>query len=94
MNVQTESGELISEGNILEQLKQIVAKSQTKAPPVGLLTSEDRTSWAKTYLRLQSHADNAESLEAIQQSIFALCLDQPMLQGVQPEVSAVETLEV
>lgn len=49
MAVYSKDGNPLSEGDLLSQLKVIVEDSShtDQQPPVGVLTSEDRTFWAK-----------------------------------------------
>ena len=42
----------LSINQILEQLKQIVERSQKPSVPVGILTTENRNTWAKAYNNL------------------------------------------
>lgn len=71
-------GKALSEAQLYQQLLQIQSDAEKKvAPdsPVGILTSGERTTWAKSYKELTKSPINQASLEAIQASSFVLCLD-------------------
>lgn len=70
-------GEIISSVKLLEQLKAVVEASQKPVEPVGILTSEHRDTWAEVYSELMKDELNRKSVEAIQTSLFLLCLDGP-----------------
>ncbi|XP_055896071.1 carnitine O-acetyltransferase-like isoform X2 [Biomphalaria glabrata] len=70
-------GAPLSEDEIHQQLQACIDQSQTPAPPIGILTSLNRTVWGKEYARLTKDKTNLASLENIQRSIFAVCLDGP-----------------
>jgi len=60
-----------------EQLHKIVSASQTEGAAVGILTSDNRNTWAKVYKRLQKDPHNKAMLDEIQRSIFVVCIDKP-----------------
>ncbi|KAH7983985.1 hypothetical protein HPB52_016024 [Rhipicephalus sanguineus] len=65
------------ERDLYPLLVSVVKQSRSVAPPVGILTSEDRDSWTAACERLRADDTNAKSLEALQRSILVLCLDEP-----------------
>eukprot|EP00667_Euglena_gracilis_P008763 EG_transcript_8879 len=68
-------GRLLTTAEFVAQLDRVLALAGTTAgPPVGILTSDERDPW--TAARQQLVADgNLPALEALQSSIFLLCLD-------------------
>lgn len=78
------TGKPLSIGELYEQLKKVTNLSQSRAPPVGLLTSLDRDTWADVYEDLITDNKNEAAMRTIQRSIFALCLDQPIARGNGP----------
>ncbi|XP_049865434.1 carnitine O-acetyltransferase-like [Pectinophora gossypiella] len=70
---------LLSEAQIVEQLNNVIAESQIPAcDPIGVLTSENRDTWAKAYQLLIADDVNKASLKDIETSIVVLCLDAPV----------------
>ncbi|KAH9361661.1 hypothetical protein HPB48_005186 [Haemaphysalis longicornis] len=62
------------ERDLYPQLAAVVEQSREAGPPIGVLTSDDRDSWAAVYHRLAS--ENAESVDVLQRSIMVVCLDE------------------
>ncbi|XP_058492886.1 carnitine O-acetyltransferase-like isoform X2 [Solea solea] len=61
------------------QLEKICnSSSLTNMEPVGILTSQHRDTWGKTYSKLMKDKTNKESLSAVESSIFTVCLDRAM----------------
>ncbi|CAH1271472.1 CRAT [Branchiostoma lanceolatum] len=59
------------------QLQRVVCQSKHPSVPVGILTTENRDTWGMVYNQaLKKDKTNKLSLEAINRSIFMLCLDQ------------------
>jgi carnitine O-acetyltransferase len=60
----------------LGQLFQRIYQTAEKAPPVGILTSENRDIWTEARgVLLKAHPSNAKALEAIESASFVVCLD-------------------
>ncbi|KAK6632138.1 hypothetical protein RUM44_007168 [Polyplax serrata] len=74
--------EQLSHEQILVMLQEIVATaSDEPGVPVGVLTTWDRDNWAKAYKELQKDPVNRASLEAIEKSLFVVCLEKPLTKG-------------
>ncbi|CAH1785909.1 unnamed protein product, partial [Owenia fusiformis] len=74
---------------LFKQLQLIVERSQKRCLPLGILTAENRNTWAKAYNRLMRDKENKKSLEEIQRSIFLLSLDSPTGHNVDNRFSVV-----
>jgi carnitine O-acetyltransferase len=60
----------------LEQLFQRVYEKAEKAPPVGMLTTENRDVWTDAReILLQAHPSNGQVLQTIESASFVVCLD-------------------
>ncbi|GLV41481.1 Carnitine O-Acetyl-Transferase [Carabus blaptoides fortunei] len=70
--------EPLSERQIFEQLRKIMSLAVTKTSAVGILSSDSRDKWATSYATLIQDPQNAKSVDAIQKSLFLVCLDGPM----------------
>lgn len=68
-------GRLIHQNDIESNLMAILetGKNLEEVPPVGILTTLDRSDWARA--RDQLLEENAEILESIQSALFIVCLD-------------------
>uniref|UniRef100_A0A8C4QV81 Carnitine O-acetyltransferase b n=1 Tax=Eptatretus burgeri TaxID=7764 RepID=A0A8C4QV81_EPTBU len=72
----------LTQGQIYTQLEKIWNSSiKTIKEPVGILTADHRNRWGVGRRILMKDWLNRESIEEIQQSIFAICLDAPMPHG-------------
>jgi len=61
--------------NTIEKILADSKKSPT-APPLGVLTSEERNTWASLHGSLTSHSPvNVQSLSVIDSSLFIVCID-------------------
>ncbi|XP_071154201.1 carnitine O-acetyltransferase-like [Mytilus edulis] len=66
----------LSVDQIYNQLQKVVEMSKNSSTPVGILTSENRNTWAKAYNHLVKDKTNQASIQNIKRSIFVLCLDE------------------
>jgi carnitine O-acetyltransferase len=68
-------GKQLNTSELEQQFKRVYEKAE-KAPPVGILTTENRDVWtdAKEIL-LQAHSSNAQVLRTIESASFVVCLD-------------------
>ncbi|KRT83273.1 hypothetical protein AMK59_3062, partial [Oryctes borbonicus] len=71
-------GKVISEKQLFAQLERVLEESQTAAPPIGILTTDHRDNWGKSYQLLTQDPNNKKSVGEIQKSLFLVCLDGPM----------------
>uniref|UniRef100_A0A8C9TX10 Carnitine O-acetyltransferase n=1 Tax=Scleropages formosus TaxID=113540 RepID=A0A8C9TX10_SCLFO len=79
LEVYSSDGSLLTVDQIYMQLEKIWNSSlQTNKEPIGILTSQHRNTWAKAYANLIKDKTNKESVQAIQKSIFTVCLDAPV----------------
>jgi len=71
-------GKQLNTSELEQQFKHVYEKAEKaeKAPPVGILTTENRDVWtdAKEIL-LQAHPSNAQILRTIESAAFVVCLD-------------------
>ncbi|XP_069121980.1 carnitine O-acetyltransferase-like [Argopecten irradians] len=80
-------GQPLSEAQIYRQLKNLVQDSEQVSPPVGILTTENRSTWAKAYTELAKDKENSISLDKIKHSICLICLDNKLPQDMSDERS-------
>ncbi|CAO3618143.1 unnamed protein product [Cunninghamella echinulata] len=74
------NGEVLSTKTIESQLKKVVDQVEAtpesqRQLPIGLLTSENRDTWAKVRASLESNPHNAATFNDIDNALFAVCLD-------------------
>lgn len=71
----------LSEEEIASQLLFILSDAPclpTKPPPVGLLTAEPRSIWARDRAVLQQNEQNQRNIELIEQALVLICLDESL----------------
>ncbi|XP_059198295.1 carnitine O-acetyltransferase-like [Centropristis striata] len=77
LDVYHSDGTPLTINQLCVQLEKICSSSpQTNTEPVGILPSEQRDRWAKSYSNLIKDQTNKESLSAIQRSISIISLDK------------------
>lgn len=87
--------QLLSEGELVTQMEKIINNSEPSLEAVGVLTSANRTVWARQRKRLLKDHLNKASLEALERAIFVLCLDKPPPYSTQaPSVMEMPTSSV
>lgn len=69
------NGKPLTADSIASQLEQVISQSQKAGIPVGLLTSDDRDTWARVYKDLVADDINKSIMDQIQRSLFIVCLD-------------------
>nr|CAD7588317.1 unnamed protein product [Timema genevievae] len=67
----------LDENQLLSQLRFVVEESPRPTKTVGILTSENRDTWAKYHRLLSQDPYNRKLLDIIEKSLFVLCLDGP-----------------
>ncbi|XP_068610907.1 choline O-acetyltransferase-like [Brachionichthys hirsutus] len=60
----------------LEKIRKMAGKAEERLPPVGVLTSDGRTEWARARDALSEDQTNRESLALMEGCLFLLCLDE------------------
>ncbi|KAH8341329.1 hypothetical protein KR059_003001, partial [Drosophila kikkawai] len=92
--IRSSSGGLLSVTSLVDELEAIVNCPLTKGEPYGLLTHDNRGNWAEAYKALYCQPGNADTLDAIEQSLFLVCLDEcvPVPKGQECIVQAQQLL--
>ncbi|XP_011159104.2 carnitine O-acetyltransferase isoform X2 [Solenopsis invicta] len=67
---------ILNEGKLVAAIKDIADRSCTEGKPVGILTGNDRDTWAKDYSLLLELGNNRNIIKDIETSLFILCLDK------------------
>lgn len=72
------SGKFLSENQLTEQLLSIIKNINNEPVPIGILTSEHRDTLAPAFEALCKEPVNRQSVQEIIESLFVVCLDQPV----------------
>ncbi|XP_055539996.1 carnitine O-palmitoyltransferase 2, mitochondrial [Wyeomyia smithii] len=84
VEVLDEEGNIEQPGTLLARFKRVLADSRPIAEsPLGILTTENRDSWAKIRYHL-SEIGNEKALREIDSALFCLCLDSDAFDPEQP----------
>lgn len=78
VNIMDSEGNAMGASEIAAQLKDVESQALAMGPnfkSIGPLTGEDRLKWSFDYGRLASLGSNAATLSTIEQSLFAVCLE-------------------
>ncbi|XP_054719314.1 choline O-acetyltransferase-like [Uloborus diversus] len=68
-----------SEDQLTDQLRQVTQMARDKEnmqPPVGLLTTENRQTWAKIRNKMLKSPSNTQSLKTLEHCLLLMCLDE------------------
>lgn len=71
----------LSEDEIASQLLHILSDAPCLAqnpPPIGLLTAEPRSIWARDRINILQDEINRRNIELIEESLVLICLDEPL----------------
>lgn len=88
---------ILSEGKLVTAIKDIADRSGMPGKPVGILTGNDRDTWAKDHSLLLELGNNRSVIKDIETSLFILCLDKNITKDAFKEknnasVRAVQTM--
>ncbi|XP_039278604.1 carnitine O-acetyltransferase isoform X2 [Nilaparvata lugens] len=78
LDVVTPGGTAVGTKQLARNLKRIFELSRKPAPPIGILTSNNRDDWADDVKLLKGHEENWRSLDTIADSLFVLCFDSQL----------------
>ncbi|KZT59418.1 acyltransferase ChoActase/COT/CPT [Calocera cornea HHB12733] len=67
--------DILSTEDIERQIKYVYEHATEDGPSVGILSGNDRDTWAADYARLSQSPQNASLLHALESAAFLLCLD-------------------
>ncbi|XP_051166865.1 carnitine O-acetyltransferase-like [Leptopilina boulardi] len=68
----------LTENQLKSSIKDIVNRSNIPGKPVGILTGNDRDTWAENHEILKEIGSNGKILKDIESSLFVLCLDKQL----------------
>lgn len=71
----------LSEDEIASQLLYILSDApclSIKPPPIGILTAEPRSIWARDRVNILQDDSNRRNIELIEESLLLICLDEPL----------------
>ncbi|KAL3281380.1 hypothetical protein HHI36_004590 [Cryptolaemus montrouzieri] len=77
MEIISENG-IPSLNQIISQLSYIIKNSEILGAPIGILTADHRDRWCHAYGLLSRDEVNINTVKAIEDSLFLLCLDNPL----------------
>lgn len=71
---------LIGEDHLADQISRCVQEAAKQENPlqVGILTTDNRDNWAKSYQELINIKENRQAVEEIQQALFVLSIDREL----------------
>ncbi|XP_050086189.1 carnitine O-palmitoyltransferase 2, mitochondrial [Anopheles aquasalis] len=85
VDVLDESGNIEQPATLMGRFERILNDGRAPAAnPLGLLTTENRDSWAKARTHLTQLGSNAKSLELVDSALFCLCLDESTIDPNKP----------
>lgn len=76
LRVLNNGGFPLPESSLLPALKDIFSRSNYPGIPVGILTGNDRDTWAEDFKTLKTIGNNSAIIKDIETAMFVLCLDQ------------------
>ncbi|XP_070177314.1 carnitine O-acetyltransferase-like isoform X2 [Littorina saxatilis] len=94
VDVYGNKGKPLNTHQLQKQLEIVADQSKHESPPIGMLTTLDRDTWASTYADLIKDKKNKAAMKEIQRSIFVLCLDKPLGDGNSPPQRALVAAEM
>ncbi|XP_051166861.1 carnitine O-acetyltransferase-like [Leptopilina boulardi] len=68
----------LTENQLKSSIKDIVNRSNVPGKPIGILTGNDRDTWAENHEILKEIGSNGKILKDIESSLFVLCLDKQL----------------
>ncbi|BFZ20522.1 hypothetical protein BsWGS_23563 [Bradybaena similaris] len=92
VDVYSNEGKPLGIGQLVQQLKNCVSQGTSAGPPVGILTTMERSAWAEVYSDMITDNANRKSLEDIQRSICVVCLDGPLPADTANQVDAAASI--
>lgn len=71
-------GGLLTENQLKASIKDILKRSSDPGKSVGILTGNDRDTWAENHAILKGIGSNEKILKDLESSLFVLCLDKKL----------------